>query len=150
VTLSDGPHQTESAIREFRTAASSSEVETVSAALIRNGFNAAVVESRQQAREAVRQLLPTGAEVFNNTSRTLEALGIAQDIERGGKYQALRPHLYRMDREMQGREMRQLGAAPDYVVGSAHAVTLGSRSSLRRRAVANWARSCPEPVTLSW
>jgi hypothetical protein len=28
-----------------------------------------------------------------------------------------------MDREMQGREMRQLAAAPDWVVGSVHAVT---------------------------
>jgi hypothetical protein len=28
-----------------------------------------------------------------------------------------------MDREMQGREMRQLSASPDWVVGSAHAVT---------------------------
>jgi hypothetical protein len=28
-----------------------------------------------------------------------------------------------MDREMQAREMRQLSAAPDFVVGSAHAVT---------------------------
>src|SRR6185312_16771255 len=33
------------------------------------------------------------------------------------------PRLYQMDREMQGREMRQLAAAPDYLVGSAHAVT---------------------------
>ena len=28
-----------------------------------------------------------------------------------------------MDRETQGREMRKLGSAPDYVVGSVHAVT---------------------------
>jgi hypothetical protein len=28
-----------------------------------------------------------------------------------------------MDRQMQGREMRQLSAAPDWVVGSVHAVT---------------------------
>ena len=28
-----------------------------------------------------------------------------------------------MDRETQGREMRKLGAAPDYIIGSAHAVT---------------------------
>jgi hypothetical protein len=61
--------------------------------------------------------------VFNNTSRTLEAIGVAEDIERSGLYQPLRPRLYRMDREMQGREMRQMGAAPDFVVGSAHAVT---------------------------
>jgi LUD domain len=70
-------------------------------------------------------MLPIGSEVFNNTSRTLEAIGLAEDIERSGLYQPLRPRLYQMDREMQAREMRQLGAAPDYVVGSAHAVTEG-------------------------
>jgi hypothetical protein len=61
--------------------------------------------------------------VFNNTSRTLEAIGVAEDIERSGLYQPLRPRLYQMDREMQGREMRRLAAAPDFLVGSAHAVT---------------------------
>jgi hypothetical protein len=61
--------------------------------------------------------------VFNNTSRTLEVIGVAEDIERSGLYQPLRPRLYQMDREMQAREMRQLVAAPDFVVGSAHAVT---------------------------
>ena len=48
---------------------------------------------------------------------------MAEDIERSGRYQPLRPRLYQMDREMQTREMRQLGAAPDFVVGSVHAVT---------------------------
>src|SRR5439155_21913563 len=38
-------------------------------------------------------------------------------------YDAIRPQLYAMDRETQGREMRKLGSAPDYVVGSVHAVT---------------------------
>jgi hypothetical protein len=64
-----------------------------------------------------------GAEVYNNTSRPLEAIGVAEDIERSGLYQPLRPRLYQMDRQMQGREMRQLAAAPDWVVGSVHAVT---------------------------
>lgn len=50
---------------------------------------------------------------------------MAEDIERSGRYQALRLRLYQMDREMQRREMRQLAAAPEYVVGSAHAVTDG-------------------------
>jgi hypothetical protein len=64
-----------------------------------------------------------GAEVYNNTSRTLEVSGIAEDIERSGQYQPLRPRLYQMDREMQVREMRQLSASPDWVVGSVHALT---------------------------
>jgi LUD domain len=89
----------------------------------RGAITTVVVDSGEQARDAVRDALPTGVEVWNNTSRTLEAIGVAEDIERSGLYQPLRPRLYQMDREMQGREMRQLAAAPDYVVGSAHAVT---------------------------
>jgi hypothetical protein len=71
----------------------------------------------------VRAILPVGAEVYNNTSRTLELVGIAEDVERSGLYQPLRPRLYQMDREMQSREMRQLSAVPDWLVGSVHAVT---------------------------
>jgi hypothetical protein len=37
----------------------------------------------------------------------------------------LRLRLYRMDREMQRRELRILAASPDYVVGSVHALTEG-------------------------
>jgi hypothetical protein len=88
-----------------------------------NGMTATLVGSGEEAREAVRSALPVGAEVYNNTSRTLEDIGVAEDIERSGLYQPLRPRLYQMDREMQGREMRQLAAAPDWVVGSVHAVT---------------------------
>src|SRR5205823_3128309 len=92
-------------------------------ALERNGMSTHFVDAEEQARDVVRSILPIGAEVFNNTSRTLEAIGVAEDIERSGRYQPLRPRLYQMDREMQGREMRQLAAAPDFVVGSVHAVT---------------------------
>jgi hypothetical protein len=77
------------------------------------------------ARGLVRSLLTGGAEVYNNTSQTLEAIGVADDIERSGRYQPLRLRLYRMDREMQEREMRTLAASPDYVVGSVHALTEG-------------------------
>jgi hypothetical protein len=93
------------------------------AALERNGISCLLVDSGAEARTAVRSMLPIGAEVFNNTSRTLEVIGVAEDVERSGHYQPLRPRLYQMDREMQGREMRQLAASPDFVVGSVHAVT---------------------------
>ncbi len=117
----DGP--TEAAVAEFAGLASDAQIDRTDAALERNGFTSLVVDSGEEAREAVRSILPIGAEVFNNTSRTLEAIGVAEDIERSGLYQSLRPRLYRMDREMQAREMRQLAAAPDFVVGSVHAVT---------------------------
>jgi LUD domain len=54
---------------------------------------------------------------------TLETLGVKAEIEESGKYDAVRPRLWTMDRETQMREMRKLGAGPDFIVGSAHAVT---------------------------
>jgi hypothetical protein len=111
------------AVAEFGTLASDERIRAAETALEGNGIRCRVVGSGAEARTAVESLLPVGAEVFNNTSRTLEVIGVAEDIERSGRYQPLRPRLYQMDREMQGREMRRLGAAPDYVVGSVHAVT---------------------------
>jgi hypothetical protein len=118
---SGGP--TADAAAEFGALAPDEQIDEAASALKRNGITGVVVDSGDQARDAVRSILPIGAEVFNNTSRTLEAIGVAEDIERSGLYQPLRPRLYQMDREMQGREMRQLAAAPDFVIGSAHAVT---------------------------
>ena len=96
--------------------ASEKQLDAAAAALERNGITSLVVDSGEEARDVVRSILPIGAEVFNNTSRTLEAIGVAEDIERSGLYQPLRPRLYQMDREMQAREMRQLAAAPDFAV----------------------------------
>ena len=94
------------------------------------------------ARGLVRSLLTGGAEVYNNTSQTLEAIGVADDIERSGRYQPLRLRLYRMDREMQEREMRTLAASPDYVVGSVHALTEGGSLLIASASGSQLARSC--------
>jgi YkgG family uncharacterized protein len=110
---------------EFSRPASIGQIRAVAEALERNGVSCTVVDSAEEARRAVRSILPVGAEVYNNTSRTLEDVGVAEDIERSGQYQPLRPRLYQMDREMQPREMRLLSASPDWVVGSAHALTEG-------------------------
>jgi LUD domain len=117
------PGPSDEAQAEFSRLASKQQIDAVVDALERNGITANSVESGEEAREAVRSILPVGSEVYNNTSRTLEIIGVAEDVERSGFYQPLRPRLYQMDREMQGREMRQLAAAPDWVVGSVHAVT---------------------------
>jgi hypothetical protein len=116
-----GPSQ--GAETEFSRVASREQIGAVAGALEGNGITCTVVDSAEEARRAVRSILPVGAEVYNNTSRTLELIGVAEDIERSGQYQPLRPRLYQMDREMQGREMRQLSASPDWVVGSVHALT---------------------------
>ena len=58
---------------------------------------------------------PSGASV--------RELGITDEIDTSGRYDSIRARLGAMDRETQDRKMRKLGAAPDYIIGSAHVVT---------------------------
>jgi LUD domain len=113
----------ERAVSEFSHLSSMERIARVAEALESNGIRALPVETGAEARQIVASLLPDGAEVFNNTSQTLETIGVADDIERSGRYQSLRLRLFQMDREMQREELRTLAASPDYVVGSVHAVT---------------------------
>ncbi len=91
--------------------------------LEKNGIQPIVVDKADDAKAKVLEILPTGAEIMTMTSVTLDAIGIAEEINESGRYDAAKPKLFGMDRETQASEMRQLGAAPDWVVGSVHAVT---------------------------
>jgi acyl-CoA hydrolase len=53
----------------------------------------------------------------------MEELGVTPEIQDSGRYEAIRPKLNRMDRETQARAMAKLASAPDYMLGSVHAVT---------------------------
>lgn len=92
-------------------------------ALEKNGITAEVVNTGQEAKEKALSLLPENAEVFTKTSETTHAIGLSEEIDNSGKYNSVRKQLVQMDRATQGRAMRKLGAAPDYLVGSVHAVT---------------------------
>jgi len=95
---------------------------TVSA-LKANGINAYVANNRDDAKKKVLELLPKGAEVMAMTSVTLQELGIKDEIENSDKYDLVRKKLEEMDRKTQNLEMQKIGAAPEYVLGSVHAVT---------------------------
>jgi acyl-CoA hydrolase len=68
-------------------------------------------------------LIPAGSQVHEGASQSLEATGIAQEIERSGRYDAVRPRMFRMDRATQADDIRRLTASPDVMLGSVHAVT---------------------------
>ena len=93
------------------------------AALKANGINALVVENGEAAKKKVFELLPLGAEVMTMSSVTLDSLNISKEINESGKYNSVRKKLMSMDRKTQGLEMQKIGAAPEWAVGSVHAVT---------------------------
>ena len=76
-----------------------------------------------EARERVLEMLPEGAEVHWGTSRTLEEIGLTPELLAEGRYDAVRPRYLQMDRATQAREIRKLSAAPDFMLGSVHAIT---------------------------
>ncbi len=108
---------------DFERAADRCRLEQTAAALTARGFAAVIADDGAHARALVLEAIPEGAEVHSALSETMRELGITREIDESGRYESLRVRLAAMDRETQGREMRRLGAAPDYIVGSACAVT---------------------------
>jgi LUD domain len=108
---------------EPRGAPSTDLVERVAAAIRAHNIEALVVETKAEARAAVLARIPEGAEVHSGKSKTLEELGLFADLMESGRYDAIRPRLFKMDRQTQAMEMRKLGTAPNFMVGSVAAVT---------------------------
>ncbi|RPJ27034.1 MAG: hypothetical protein EHM33_09465 [Chloroflexi bacterium] len=109
--------------QEFAKLANDQQIERTAKALEANGIQAVVAENGEDAKRVFFELVPEGAEVFLGASVTLETLGIQSEIDKSGKYDAVRPKTFAMNRETQDREIRKLRGAPDYAAGSVHAVT---------------------------
>jgi YkgG family uncharacterized protein len=108
---------------KFAHLASDEQIERTAKALEANNIHVLIAENGEEAKRLFFELIPEGSEVFLGASVTLETLGIKDEIDKSGKYEALRPKIFAMDRATQGREIRKLGGAPDYAAGSVHAVT---------------------------
>src|SRR5690242_17423581 len=76
-----------------------------------------------EARRLVLDLIPDGADVHHGASKTLDVTGITAAIEESGRYDAIRPRIWSMDRATQADEIRRLMSSPDVMLGSVHAVT---------------------------
>jgi hypothetical protein len=108
---------------EFAKLATDEQISRTAEALEANNIHAIIAENGSEAKRIFFELLPDGAEIFLGASVTLENLGIKEQVDKSGKYDALKPRMFAMNRETQGREIRKLGGAPDYAAGSVQAVT---------------------------
>lgn len=107
----------------FTDPAPAQRLERAAAALTAHGFTVEILDGAAAARTRVKDLVPDGASVFTAASETLQLSGIAEDLNDGGRYDAIKPRVLAMDRATQRDEMRRLTASPDVIVGSVHAVT---------------------------
>ena len=109
--------------REFARLASDEQIESVVNALEARNIHAVVVNSGEEAKKIVLDLVPHGAEVYANISKTLEEIGVTEEIDKSGRYDAVRPKMVALDRKTQADEIRVLRSRPAYIVGSVHAIT---------------------------
>jgi hypothetical protein len=107
----------------FSKAASDEQIERTAQALEANGIKTLIAENGADAKRKFFELVPEGAEVFLGSSVTLETLGIQAEVDKSGRFDALRPKMFAMDRKTQGREIRKLIGTPEYAAGSVQAVT---------------------------
>lgn len=107
----------------YSTLASKDIVTVVIDRLKENNISAELVENRQQAKTTVLDRIPAKAEIMTMTSITLDQAGITEALNESDKYDSVKEKLKTMNRETDGDTMQKLGAAPQWVVGSVHAVT---------------------------
>ena len=101
--------------------ASDEQIERAAQALEDNGIHTLIAANAEEAINKLFETIPAGAEVFTATSRTLDTLGIPDEIDQ--RYNSVRTKLSQLDPKTQMRDMIKLGATPEYSVGSVHAVT---------------------------
>lgn len=108
---------------KFAQLAGDDKIARTARSLEANGIRVLVADDGEQARHMFFELVPEGSEIFLGASVTLEKLGIKEIIDKSGRFEALRPKMFAMNRETQAREIRKMGGAPDFAAGSVAAVT---------------------------
>jgi len=109
--------------RRFGTVAEEARVIRATTAMEANGIGVLRARDAAEAKRIVMDLIPDGSQVSYSSSQSLDVAGIIDEVEKSGRYEALRPRIRSMDRKTQADEMRRLSSAPDYMLGSVHAVT---------------------------
>ena len=108
---------------EFTAPASKALLERLAQRMRERNFEVVIVNTAAQAKAEVMARIPKGTEVHSAKSKTLEDIGVFQDLMESLDHDFLRRKYMKMNRDTQAREMRKLIAAPDIMVGSVQAVT---------------------------
>jgi hypothetical protein len=107
----------------FNKKAGKESIEKTINSLKEHGINSVLVKNLDEAKKMVTDEVPKNSEVMTMVSITLDEAGISKEIDESGNYKSLRSELYKLDHAKDGDKMRKLAAAPDYVLGSANAVS---------------------------
>jgi L-lactate utilization protein LutC len=109
--------------KDFEIPASEEMLQKVANRIRERNIEVLTVNNGEEARQAVLERLPKGAQVHSGKSKTLQDSGIFDAMMDLNQYDALRHQTLKMDRKTQMQEIRKLTAAPDFMLGSVNAIT---------------------------
>lgn len=92
-------------------------------ALEANGIKVEVVSAGKDAKEKVLSLITKGSSVMTATSTTTQQIGLDRAIDESDDFVSLRKKITALPQSEQRAQARRINSAPDYVIGSIHAVT---------------------------
>lgn len=108
---------------KFAVPASDVSIETAKKSLEEHGFKVIVVDTLKQLHDKVIEIIPEKSEVFTAASKTLDLTNLSEELN-SDKYKSVRkmfmPLMGDKDKEL---EMKRIGSASDYAIGSVHALT---------------------------
>jgi len=108
---------------DFAVPASEAELEALAEKLRARNFEVVIVQDGAEAKAEVLKRIPEGAQVHSGKSKTLEDAGLFKEFMEGDRFDFVRKRTMKLDPKTQRDEIRKLGATPDVMVNSAHAVT---------------------------
>jgi len=108
---------------QWDTLASNETLQKTIDVLKENGIESVIVANKADAKKKVLELLPKDAEVMTMTSITLDEIEVVETINESGEYDSVKNKLMKLDRATEGAKMQKIGSAPQWAIGSVHAVT---------------------------
>lgn len=109
---------------DFKTLASQETINQTIKALGEHNFNAVLVNTKEEALEKIKQMIPEGVSIMNGSSETLREIGYI-DLLKSGNHKWNNLHdavLKETDPEKQAK-LRKESVLSDFYLGSAHAVS---------------------------
>src|SRR5260370_22251083 len=109
-----------SSTTDFARPASEAALDALAERLRERNFEVVIVETAAEAKSAVLERLPEGAEIHSGKSNTLEDIGVFGELMEGDTYDFIRNRRMQMDRKTQMRSAQKLAEPPAYIPRPLH------------------------------
>ena len=109
---------------DFNQLATKETIEQVIENLKNRGITAMLVETKEQALEKIKELIPQGVSVMTGSSTTLNQIGFTDLlISKNHPWKNLKDEILNESDPQKQNELRKNSVLADYFLGSVHAVT---------------------------